>query len=67
MGMLRSGPEFPPDRVQSPAQLRARALRVRSYARSFPAGDEARQRLMELADELDAQARRVEGAAAVPE
>ena len=52
---MSGGNETPSEPAQSPAELRARAARYRKYAWAFPAGED-RQRLVDLADELDARA-----------
>jgi hypothetical protein len=48
-------------RPGSVSELRARAARVRGYAYTF-AGDEAEERLLQFADELEARADAVEQA-----
>jgi hypothetical protein len=53
--MSTRGIDASPDSSESPAQMRARAERVRTMARSL-ANDEAGERLRNYADELDARA-----------
>jgi hypothetical protein len=52
---VSGGSATPAEPAQSPIELRARADRYREYASSFP-DVEQRQRVLDLADELDTRA-----------
>ena len=59
--MTRLGTSRPPRPPETPAELRARAQRIRWHASTF-AGDEAELRMIELAAELEAQATEADAA-----
>jgi hypothetical protein len=54
------------DTAEAPAALRARAVRIRGYARML-AGDRAGRTLLDLADELDIRANQIEAKGATPQ
>ena len=59
--MPRGRARLPLGLAYTPAELRAQALRIRHHARDH-VGDQAENKLTELADELDAKATSLEGA-----